>query len=297
MIRDRQGIPALLPLLATTILSSVPLIIYYKETYNHEPWKAISSWEAYINLLISISDHILICGPTLILATIGFIITLKKIDPQKTAISVFIIAGILFSFLNPFQKLGLSNHRFFDLPLFIPLAVISAIPVIELVKNKTRPAKTTLFFVFFIITSNFALSSIGSLRQQILWLAPESYNRENTLYPPRGIMEAVNFLKRNTDEEDTVLANYEVSRLVPALAGNYVYVGFNYTTAFNQERAGATEDLLQRAISEKDAEEFLRVNRIQYVIALSHEKTYRSPYLFLKPVFKNDKAVIFAFQK
>lgn len=297
IIRDRQRISAFSPLLVTTILTSIPLILYYKETYSHEPWKAISSWEAYIKLLINTSDHILIYGPTLILTAVGFIIALKKIDPQKTAISVFVIAGILFSFLNPFQKIGLSNHRFFDLPLFIPLAIISAIPVIELTKKKTRVAKVALFLIFLIITSNFALSSIGSLRQQILWLAPESYNRENTLYPPREIIESVNFLKKYTSEKDNVLANYEISRLIPALAGNYVYVGFNYTTIFNQERAGATEDFLQKEISNEDAEKYLRTNKIQYVAALSNEKVYLSPFSFLKPVFKNNGVAVFVFQK
>lgn len=118
-------------------------------------------------------------------------------------------------------------------------------------------------------------------------------------YLPREIRQGMNWLKTNTHADDAVLGSYATGILIPALAGNRVFLGHFAQTVNWPEKNEMINRYFRGKISESEREDFLRSWNIQYVFYSPLERQLgiydpdTSPYLI--PVFRNAMVSIYQF--
>jgi hypothetical protein len=180
-------------------------------------------------------------------------------------------------FLVRFQrKLGEGLH--------IPIIIVGFLGLqwfVNEVTLKWRIPKKA-FYGFFIVY--FSLTNM-----QILWNDIKIYSTETApYYLSISQYRAIEWLKKNTDINQSILSGYNISNLIPGVAGRTVYLGhYDQTINFNEKY-----DLAQRIIASHpkhgDPLEFFATdNGIDYIVVDEEVRSWGNypvssrPYLTL----------------
>ncbi len=120
-------------------------------------------------------------------------------------------------------------------------------------------------------------------------------------YPSKSIIEAIFFLEKHTNPNQTVLSHFFAGNLIPAYSGNMVYFGHSTETyQFKTTKIENVIEFFSGKMSPQKAQEFLTKNKIKYVFYGVQEKNINPrfdimTYNFLENIFKNSEVSIFEF--
>lgn len=236
-------------------------------------------------------------GPTAVIgaAAIPFAIAAKR----KEAIIpvVWLLSAIIW--IIAFTLLPLSNAtRVFQMDFHLLFAALSTILLDELWRRKgyiSVLANLVLVAVFLIAFLSWAVSiSAQTLftKAKISADYPLIPQLPYVVYPSREAMEAIFWVRDNTSHDKVVLAAETLGSMIPAYAGNTVFLGHGNQTVFFDEKKLLINLFFSGQMSQKEASAFLQKYRIDYVVSGPEELAMGDiaslKYPFLRLVFAND---------
>ncbi len=107
-------------------------------------------------------------------------------------------------------------------------------------------------------------------------------------------IEALNWLDKNTNKKDAVLASKVISLYIPARSGNKVYAGHYDQTVNYAEKTRNIQLFYQQKLPAAFRQDFLKINRIKYIYFGPFESMLGNPGLdklnFLQKVYSSSSA-------
>lgn len=282
--------------LISLVIFFLPSFIYINFAYSLGPLANIKSWEAvqqedvtfyFINLL----KHI---GPTVFLAPLGLALALKKLNAKNfLIISITILTFFFLLDLRLDIKLGISNFRFYNLPVFVFLGIFSFYTinaVVNMIKSKIlqQTVFITIFSVLILISTVFYKGVFNQISKDGSDL-PFNY------YIPKDLYRAMSVLNKNSDlKKDIVLSRFITGNMIPGISGNRVYLGHTVSTINFYAKRTLTEKFFNNQMTPTEAKKFLQDNKISIVFQGPEEVSFKpSAYPFLKQFYKNSSVTIF----
>jgi hypothetical protein len=226
---NRRRIPKRQTLdLTIWILSPIPLLAYYYQALASDP--VFQSWAAQTVLPSPSMPHLFLgYGFVFLLAVGGLLRAIRQRNERSTLLVAWVTSTFVLLYL-PFNL----KRRMFE-GLHIPLCILATVGLFEYLlpvalnsswlnrfarwRGYERPGLRRLLLYSVIM---------GSFPSRLYLAASSSvYALQNhpSLYYQHEETEAIDWLRNNTRRTDTVLASYEVGRLIPARAGNRVFMG------------------------------------------------------------------------
>ena len=306
----------------------LPGILYDYYAINNSP--SLKWWfeNGGITLNKSFLAYISGFGLIFFLALIGIL----KIIKNKNWNSFFILAWIIASSFLSSQSF-LPFQRKFTEGLHIPMVILATLGLFLLsdyLKNKWTQKGFSFSFqkvkVIFlsIIISFTSLSNINVVLTDIALFDYFSKNQDQnikiylacSIYLDKSYLEAVDWLKNNTHSSEIVLSGYSISNLIPGLSGNIVFAGYIPRTINISKKMNQLKHFIEDDEKKEQKYKFLKKYKIAYLLYSPDLFTDHSSDLFpdyspdffynynlenfhpekmeyLKPVYKNEKAVIY----
>jgi hypothetical protein len=268
----------------------VPLIAYYYQAFASDP--VFRNWSAQ-NILLSPPPIHLILGYGIIfaLAVMGMIFVIRQRNERRLFLVSWVSIALLLMYV-PFKL----QRRMVE-GLHVPLCVLATIGLFEYVVPailrsgwlqriarwrgyETRGLRQLVVFSLVAATfpSTLFLTADSTLR---------ALDSRSALFYPTEEIEAIDWLKHNTRRTDTVLASYEMGRLIPARAGNRVFMGHFIETVEVDRKRELASTFFQADTSEAFRHDLLEEYGIIYVFHGPREEQMggfdpsSSPYLRL----------------
>ena len=125
--------------------------------------------------------------------------------------------------------------------------------------------------------------------------------QSDAFFRPATEVEAVDWLKQNTNYSDAVLSTYWTGSYIPARAGNIVYLGQRYETIQFEDKLDKVATFFSEFSNDADRISLIKANRIAYVFYGTRERALGSfnPMKtdYLEPVFSNSSVTIYRVRK
>lgn len=289
------------------VLLTLPSTIYIFWVFEQFPWNVAKIWEKDLVYGINWKEYILAMGPLFLLSIpvilSGILIFLTKrgkIFSLKYFILILTPVIAVLIIFSPLRKLlGMNDLRFLGIPLQIFWGTMGGTSVI-LISNwistklkKSRPV-ISILLVFLALLPSVPTYFI-SWNNQKKSFDPMYYN----LYPPKDLYNGFLWLRNNTKIDDIVLSHYPLGNLIPAFAGNTVYIGHLISTYNREQKIREVESFYKTTMSEPEAYKFLKDRGIKYVVWSFDEWAQGGnpgKYKFLKLRFNNPVILIFEIQ-
>lgn len=222
--------------------------------------------------------------------------------PVNLTALLLIISYIVsvFLLLYPLQQyIGVNRVRILQTPIHVPFAILATFTVVWLVELfKRKLAKSNIFtkmtYVGFLGTLLFTFVPVFFSTLPYITHLFDDFSP--LTYPTKKMVEAYNFLNKNTSHDKIVLSTYVPGNQIPYMSSNTVFLGHLYNT-INYYKKGETANLFyQGKMTTEEAQKFLNGNRIDYIYLGPQEKTLGNleNYPFLKKIFDNGEVTIFA---
>ncbi len=188
--------------------------------------------------------------------------------------------------------------------IYLPLSVFAVQGLLFL--KKSLPKKSIFKRQFLSFATIFLLllslpNIYSQTKERFLgFQPPEQF--DILVYPKKTLVEALRWLDKNSQEQDVVLAEPVISNLVPFISRNTTYLGYHIANLNYYQKQEKTLSFLNDILPETQAEEFLKENKIKYVLdtklyldlnAYPDLSTDLTRYKFLKPVYQNPDATIY----
>jgi hypothetical protein len=262
--------------LVTIGLFSGPVLFY--DFWLSKSHPVLSLWHAQ-NLTVSpaLWDLLLSLSPALPLAFWGLWLVLQRERNSGQALGVWLVVCLLLVYF-PF-----SLQRRFLHGLYIPVALLAVIALVNLGKNRVRTLLTGVVLVFSLTTNLVVLlSAVFGVR-----------TLDNSLYLSRGEYLALEWLNENTPAGALLLAAPDTGLFVPVYTSDRVLYGHPYETV----HAGEMERLVTGFYTnEIDNGEVLAEYPVEYIFYGPREKQLGEPKWLTgkSPVYDRFGVQIFA---
>jgi len=268
------------------LLFSFPPIFYYLWTIFKIPVRT-SHFSKNILITPSLPYLLIGYGPLIFLGTYGLSLLLKS--KKRKEKDLFLISWFFVEFfliycpLIPFQR-KLTEGFQMDLAI---LTTFSLFHIKSWFEKRSILRKFTLLekilFIFFLSFSNFII--IGN---DII-----SYCEKNEMfYLKKGIVEGMEWIRRNTSENSVILSSFETGNLLLAFIDRPVYLAHPHITVNFQEKKERVEKFFKEG-----SEEFLKNEGIDYLFVTEREREKIKFDLeeknYLEKVFTNEEVTIF----
>lgn len=274
-----------LPPIAVCIFLSFPVLVYYFYILRIPPWSHILVKEAENQGAFSFKEYLLALGPVSFLCLTGLLAFKKK--PKIIAILFsWITVSLIWSFLLA-SLFRLNPTRFLQTPVYIPMAILTVLGITNLVKKPVWQSAVIGLILLLGLPA-----SLASLKIQYQMYAGHS----GLIYPEDYLVEGYNFLEKNTDKNETVLAFYMAANIIPFMSGNTVYMGHLQETVNYPEKFNLAKSFFYGQMTEVQARDFLEKGRVKYVFWGPQEKSFGGKiddYPFFESIFDNGKVTIF----
>ena len=117
------------------------------------------------------------------------------------------------------------------------------------------------------------------------------------IYPPQKKIEAMRWLKENTDHNDIIMAQYTNGNFMPAITGRHVFVGHGIETIDFKIKYSQNEALFNKQLSDEYIQKILAENKINYIFFSLFEKYHLQwnpeKKEYLNKVFDNQEVQIY----
>ena len=262
------------------LLALIPLL-YINAATSSYPWKSLVDFDKYYRYPVVVKDYILTLGPVFFLGVGGIALSLLKKEKRLLPLISWVLAAFFGLFL--FKKLPFQSElRFVQTANHIPLAILSAYflyGIYSFFWNKYKKIPFVIIFINFFIylavllivtlgvaQSYFSIKSqLDFIHQRAVATVPLVPYPSQVMYPLKDYWNGIQWLDINTKNEDVVLSQVNAGNYIPAYAGNFVYIGHNPETPFYDERFNNVNQFFSGTMSNKDATEFLKREKISYI--------------------------------
>lgn len=123
------------------------------------------------------------------------------------------------------------------------------------------------------------------------------YTQSPYVYHPLNDILAMQWLKENLSENDTVLSHYSSGYLIPGYSGKRVFLGHGVETIYFEKKKQDTQAFFSGSFGKEAQTEFLQKNNITYVYFGDFEKSYGTfnpdEKNYLKKAYQNNAVSIY----
>ena len=285
---------------AVWALVPLPLLAYYYKAFIGDP--VFQSWSAQNILPSPPFVHLLVgYGLVVLLAIWGMVHVIRHGGERALLLIAWVGSALLLAYL-PFAL----QRRMVE-GLHIPLCVLATVGLFEY----ALPALMRMSWVQrlaawrqyqapglrrLLLFSAVALTVPSSL-YLLLGSSLAAIHHDPSLYYGLGETEAVDWLGSNTERTDTVLASYAIGRLIPARAGNRVFVGHFIETVEVERKRELTALFFNSDTSDGFRHTLLSEYGIRYVFHGPRERQLGdfepSTCECLLPAYRNSEVTIY----
>lgn len=268
-------------------LFSGAALLYTKIVFDVTPWSVVREWEAkqiYSVNLLEYANHI---GITFYFGILGVLLILRKYRNFQAFCTVILtIPTIIFIVTNIGSKVGLSGLRFFQIPVYVFLAMGTSYLAVEILKKKTL----IIVFCAVILLISFPLYK-WSLNDQL----NEFKAHWGNIYVDKNVYDAGIWLKDHVPLDSNVMTDFMAGTTLVAISGNGVYIGHPVSTINFEAKKILTEKFYGGQMSKEEAKRVLIEGRINYVLgSWGEQNTLDSlKYPFLKKIYTGNNTAIY----
>lgn len=299
----------ILPKTVILSLSALSLIIMSWQLRDY-PWKALAEFDINHRFVMPYREYILAYGPFLLFAVFGLVQAIRKVERKLFGVVAWVIALIILFAVFEFIPQQ-SALRFTEGAIHIPIGILAGYFIMELWKWARKLIGNKRLIARFVIISFVGLSVLmefGVMVSMSLWLKDQSDAKRmgtfrvptgaQLIYPLKDFMDAIFYLKSNSNVRDVVLAGETAGNFIPAYAGNFVYIG-HANTPNEADKKQQTEKFYSGKMGYQDSLQFLKREHISYIYFGPQEKEMdqlnglNTTYRYLIPVYKNPQVVIY----
>jgi hypothetical protein len=275
-------------------LTPIPLVGYYYQAFASDP--VFRNWSAQNILPSPPVPHLLLgYGIVFLLAVGGLVYVIRRTNERSLLLFAWATSAIVLLYL-PFTL----QRRMVE-GLHIPLCVLATVGLFEYLLPVAMNSGWLNRFAHWrgyessglrrLLLYSVIVATFPSNLYLVAGYSASALRNDPALYYRREEVEAVDWLKSNTDNTDTVLASYTMGRLIPARAGNRVFMGHFHETVEVEYKKRLAVSFFQDSSSDDFRRDLLTEYGIRYVFHGPTERQIgefepsRAPYL--TPVYGN----------
>jgi hypothetical protein len=281
-------------------LTPLPLIAYYLWAFASDP--VFRDWSAQNILPTPPLIHLVLgYGLVLLLAVLGAILVFRRKNEKRLFLVAWASSALLLAYV-PFAI----QRRMVE-GLHVPLCTLATIGLLELLLPALlksnwlarfarwrgyRREGLRRFLVFSAIIATFP-SSLYLL----IGASSMALGHHPGLFHGLREIEAIDWLRANTERSDTVLASYDIGGLIPARAGNRVFMGHIIETIQLERKRELADSFFQADTGDDFRRALLTEYGIRYVFHGPAERQLGdldpSTFDYLTPAYRNPEVTIY----
>jgi hypothetical protein len=281
-------------------LTPLPLIAYYLWAFATDP--VFRYWSAQNILPSPPLIHLLLgYGLVLLLAMLGVVRVFRERDERRLLLVAWASSALFLAYAP------LSIQRRMVEGLHVPLCILATIGLLELLlPTLLRSERLTRFARWrgyrreglrrLLVFSTIAATFPSSL-YLLAGATSVALQHEPALFHDLHEVEAIDWLKDHTQPTDTVLASYDVGRLIPAWAGNRVFMGHIIETVQVERKKELAASFFQADSGDGFRQALLAEYGIRYVFHGPRERQLGdfdpSRCKYLVPAYQNAEVTIY----
>lgn len=285
-----------------SLISCLPLIYLFRISQS-PPWSFLSKVDLYFNIRdkLTVIQFFLGIGPTAFLALVGAFLAVKSGRDWQMLLAPWSFVYFL-GFYFIWKIIGYNSARFLQTPFFIILGILSVFSLDALynwLKRKKLFRKKALFEFSLVIL--LLTLCVPAYRQSLVDANLTNFsNAYSYINSPKQVVDALDWLAKNTRENDIVISTPNYGNIISALCGNWSYIT---THAWMLDSYYTLEENVNYFFSQKWSNEvalhFVSRENIKYVFFGPGEKTisgitdFNDQYQFLKVAFENPEVTIY----
>ncbi len=281
----------LVPTTGALLLSCLSFFILSQQ-FHASPWTNYWEYER-VSFAIPLWEYLLGLGPIVLLGAAGAAVAWKQ--PRLRALVIWAAIGIvavgtirsITTLPIPyFNKLLVSNIRFMQIAIIIPLSLLSAV-FLRALGKRIRPVLFRCILIALLFLT--VISYPASLFTQI----SNAYQGPLFQWPSTGWIQAIAYLESGNKKE-TVLSLPFAGQAIGGFVNRTAFVGRPYSTLDMERKTDEAWKFLSGAMSGCEAYVFLRNNHIGQVFWGYDEQTAKGdplgyPFLSLEKDFGDTK--------
>jgi hypothetical protein len=282
------------------ILAPIPLLAYYYRALATDP--VFQSWAAQTILESPPVPYLLLgYGIVFLLAMGGLVHAIRQRNERSMILVAWVTGTMVLTYL-PFNF----QRRMVE-GLHVPLCILATLGLFEYLlpialnsswlnrfarwRGYERPGlRRLLLYSVIMATLPSSLGLVAAHSASVL-------NNGPGLYFKLDEVEAVDWLQKNTERTDTVLACHKMGLLIPARAGNRVFLGHPVETAEAHYKGRLLESFFQDSTSDDFRRNLLTEYGIRYVFHGPRERQTGefdpSRASYLTPAYRNALVTIY----
>jgi len=295
LTRRERGLQALWGLLLILALS-LPALVHYYSLSRLPVWKEVMG-----HMDLNTPDPFQMAlgfGLPFLLAVMTFqgLPALSKITPSRVLIISWFVSGFFIFYLPVPFRWHLVNG--WQIPLYILALLGIEDRIIPYLKERyfrlfQRWENGNIFYVVLMIL--ISLTSLYLIQSKITKMKHQA--PQPPYYLRQEEVEALDWLNRNSKPEEVVFSGAEMGNLIPALAGNRVFIGHYCLTPGFEEKRQAVKAFWHQPEHSFNRINWLRNQGIRYVYQGVEEKSL-GPFnpgkkASFKKVFSNNRSTIY----
>lgn len=290
LIKKRDDFKRLLIGLVLIGLITLPVFLYYQVIITTTlPFSLAYNLQKVTNYHVGLREFVIFCGPIIFLAAFSINKFFNKDSfLSKLIITWAIIPFILFKLFGKY--LPISHERILESCFYIPLGILAGATVCNLSRKKIKIIIIALFIIISI--PYYYLSLKNQLKE---------YNGSfMNVFVPKSVVEAFNWLDKNSKDESVVVTGYFSGNLLPAFSHNKVM--FGHEGAYKgKERWDETMIIYYSNSTPQQIREVLDRENVRYILftpdIISYEQTKLSNVNNIRLVFSNSTSSIYYYDK
>lgn len=282
--------------LAITIwaLTPIPLVAYYYQAFASDV--VFRNWSAQNILPSPPVPHLLLGYGIIFLLAVGGLVYVIRLTNERSLLLFAWVTSATVLLYVPFTL----QRRMVE-GLHIPLCILATIGLFEYLLPAAMNSGWLNRFARWrgyersglrrLLLYSVIVATFPSNLYLVAGFSVSALRNDPALYYRWEEAEAVDWLKSNTDNTDTVLASYTIGRLIPARAGNRVFMGHFHETVEVEYKKRLAVSFFQDSTSDDFRRDLLSEYGIRYVFHGPTERQIgefepsRAPYL--TPVYGN----------
>lgn len=277
---------------------TLPVVVVLKLETERFPWNIIAGWDK-TETFLPFWPLVLTVGPIVGGGLLGAVIVIYK--SLKEGVYAFLerlwllLSWGLSSFLLMFglwSLTGINKIRFAQNPFYLPLGILTVFGLWEIFGKLKKGKKMVAGIILGLFVIGLP-SYIYGVRREFTKFPI----REGLLFSRKSWLKGIEWLDKNTDPGDVVLACYEANMIIPGFSGNTVYFGHSWSTIDNSRKKEEAVEFFQGKMDKDRAEKFLKKGGIDFVFYSIQEKSYggeMEKYLgSIEPVYSWEEGIIY----